>query len=64
MSSEEFSLKDLAYINQRVAELKAVEKRRYDAVMAEIDKDEAEARQKLREVLVRRVIVARVGHHG
>lgn len=57
-------MKDLAYINQRVAELKAVEKRRYDAVMAEIDKDEAEARQKLREVLVRRVIVARVGHHG
>jgi hypothetical protein len=61
---EQFSAEDLAHIDTRASELKAEDKRRYDRVMAEIDKDEAEARARLRQILIRRAVVMKAGHHG
>jgi len=63
-ADEQFSADDLAYIDKRISELQAEYKRRYDRAMAEIDKDEADARARLRQVLIRRAIVTKVGHHG
>lgn len=61
---EQMSVEDLEHIDKRAAELKAEDKRRYDRVMEEIDKDEREARARLRQILIRRAIVMKVGHHG
>jgi hypothetical protein len=61
---QQFSPEDLAHIDKRTAELKSEDLRRYERVMAEIDKDEAEAMERLRQIRIRRAIVKRTGHHG
>lgn len=61
---QQFSPDDLTHIEKRAAELKSEELRRYERVMAEIDKDEAEAMERLRQIRIRRAIVKRAGHHG
>jgi hypothetical protein len=51
-------------IRKRAAELRAQDKDRYDRVMAEIDKDEAEAMKRLKAVRERRQIVRLAGYYG
>lgn len=55
---------DLEDQEKRAAELKGEDLRRYERVMAEIDKDEAESMERLKQIRIRRAIVKRAGHHG
>lgn len=53
---------DLKIVEQRARELVEQDKRRYDRVMAEIDKDERECLSRLRDIRMRRAVVQKAGH--
>lgn len=59
---EHFSADDLQEIERRATELKSQDRRRYDTVMAEIDKDEETALKRLHDSRTRRAIVKKAGH--
>lgn len=63
-TADDLTSEDLAEVESMAQGIIDGDKRRYEAVMAEIDKEEREILERLRKIRMRRAAVQKAGHYG